>query len=69
MAIRESKYIKKKNLNMKILPEFKELFEGDTSLSSKSEYYHKIGTAGRFHQLVNNVGQRRDRMDYEEVTK
>ena len=69
MVTRESKYIKKNNLNMKVLLEFKELFEAVPSLSSKSEYYHEIGTAGRFHQLVKNVGQRRDRMYYEEVTK
>ena len=54
---------------MKVLPEFKELFEGAPSISSKSEFYHEIGTAVRFHQLVKNVGQRRDRMYYEEVTK
>ena len=69
MVTRENKYIKKNNLNMKVLPEFKELFEAVPSLSSKSEYYHEIGTAGRFHQLVKNFGQRRDRMYYEEVTK
>ena len=39
MAVRENKYIKKRSLNMKVLPEFKELFEGVPSLSSKPKYH------------------------------
>ena len=40
MATRESKYIKKRNFNIKVLPVFKELFEEDPSLSSKPEFHY-----------------------------
>uniref|UniRef100_A0A7S3J3M2 Uncharacterized protein n=1 Tax=Euplotes harpa TaxID=151035 RepID=A0A7S3J3M2_9SPIT len=52
MTDRETKFIAKKNLKMKVLPEFKELFDNAPGLSR---------SRGRFNNLVKNVEQRRER--------
>ena len=59
MDEREEKYTKKKNISMRVLPEFKRLFDDTKEISSKIYIIIYPGHNGRFHQLVRNSDQRR----------
>ena len=58
MDEREEKYTKKRNVSMRVLPEFKRLFDNTKEISSKIYAIINSGHNGRFHQLVRNSDQR-----------
>ena len=63
MLFREVKFIKKRNLNVKVLPEFSELFNNAPCLSSKIILFSiLLGSNGKFHYLIKNVGNKRENM-------
>ena len=56
MARREYQFVKKKNITMKVLPEFQRMFKETKEMSSELQSYHWIiGQNGRFYQLVKNT--------------
>ena len=59
MDEREEKYTKKRNISMRVLTEFKKLFENTKEISSKIYAIINSGHNGRSHQLVRNSDQRR----------
>ena len=63
MNERESKYVEKRNMKLEVLPEFHQLFEETTTISSKKFWASFIGSRGRFHQLVRNTGAKREKRD------
>ena len=59
MEEREEKCIKKKNITMKVLPEFQSLFAETKEISSKAYFGNEIGENGRFYTMIRNADQRR----------
>ena len=57
MEEREEKYIKKKNITMKVLPEFQSLFAETKEISSKAYFGIEIGENGRFYTMIRNADQ------------
>ena len=56
----EFKYIKKKNLSMMVLPEFKLLFENTSKISSKCCIINPFkGSHGKFPGVIKNTNKRR----------
>ena len=51
----EEKYIQKKNLSMKVLPEFQRMFAEVKEVSSKKIVIIYKGHNGRFHQLLRST--------------
>ena len=60
LEAREVKYTSRRNIKMRILPEFKRMFDETKEVSSKNLFWSKIiGCNGRFYQLVRNTSRRR----------
>ena len=55
----EERYIQKKNLSMKVLPEFQRMFAEVKEVSSKEIVTIYKGHNGRFHQLLRSTEKRR----------
>ena len=66
MEEREEKYIKKKNITMKVLPEFQSLFAETKEISSKAYFGNEIGENGRFYTMIGTLikEEQRKQRDY-----
>ena len=54
---REEKYTKKKNIAMKMLPEFQSLFVETKEISSKAYFGNEVGENGRFYTMIRKADQ------------
>ena len=66
---REMRYISRRNIKMRILSEFKRMFNETKEVSSKNLFWPKIiGCNCRFYQLVRNMSRRRQsRQEKEQI--
>ena len=69
LEAREVKYTSRRNIKMRILPEFKRMFDETKEVCSKNLFWSKIiGCNGRFYQFVRNTSRRRrNRQEKEQI--